>query len=294
VLYVDSRAATREFSARDLGLFAALSQHIAIALENARLHVHSIEKTRLEHSLELASAIQSGLMPPIPRDVPGIDAHGWYRPAERTSGDFFDFVKTRGDRLAVVVGDVTGHGIGPALVTATAQASLRSYLKVLADPGAAVTMLNQDLSERMDAGMFVTLLVLLFDAQGGVEALNCGHHGPLVWRAATGSIESLDAHGLALGMVDDATYVVDSTTVLAPGDCLLAFTDGLIEAPPAPGSADREDLFGEERARAALAEACAAGGDAESITRALAEAALAHSGGAHDDDITLVVVKKIG
>src|SRR5678816_2744816 len=76
VLYVHSRVATREFDHRDLGLFAALSQHISIALENARLHLDSLEKTRLENSLELARAIQNGLMPPIPRDILGIDVHG--------------------------------------------------------------------------------------------------------------------------------------------------------------------------------------------------------------------------
>ncbi len=289
VLYVDSKAATREFSARDLSLFAALSQHISIALENARLHLHSIEKTRLEQSLELASAIQSGMMPPIPRDVTSLEVHGWYRPAERTSGDFFDFVKTRDQRLAVIVGDVTGHGMGPALITAATQASLRSFLRVVPDVGTAVTMLNQDLSERVDPGMFVTLLVCAIRGDGDCEILNAGHHSPLLWRKSSGLIESVESSGVALGIVPDGTFVSDSHLKLETGDLLLAFTDGLVEA---PAKDDRESLYGEARLRTSFAELCSEGASTEVIAKKLAESALSFSGGAHDDDITLVVLRR--
>lgn len=289
VLYVDSRAATREFSARDLSLFAALSQHISIALENARLHLDSIEKTRLEHSLELASAIQSGLMPPIPRDVTWLEVHGWYRPAERTSGDFFDFVKTKDQRLAMVVGDVTGHGMGPALITAAAQASLRSFLRVVPDVGTAVTMLNQDLSERIDPGMFVTLLLCAIRRDGECEILNAGHHAPLLWRKASRSIEPLEVGGVALGIVPDGTYAPDLRVHLETGDMLLAFTDGLIEA---ASITNREELFGEERLRESFSQLCCEGASTEEIAKRLAETALSFSGGAHEDDITLVVLRR--
>ena len=288
-LYVDSRAATREFSARDLSLFAALSQHISIALENARLHLHSIEKTRLEQSLELASAIQSGLMPPIPRDVTTLEVHGWYRPAERTSGDFFDFVKTKDQRLAVIVGDVTGHGMGPALITAAAQASLRSFLRVVPDVGTAVTMLNQDLSERMDAGMFVSLLVCAIRADGDCEILNAGHHEPLLWRKASGTIEQVHCSGVALGLMPDGQFVSDCRLQLEPGDLMLAYTDGLIEA---PSHADKDALYGLERLQESFRALCSEGASTEIIAKKLAESALSFSGGAHDDDITLVVLRR--
>ena len=288
VLYVDSRVATREYDRRDLGLFAALSHHISIALEKARLNLDSIEKTRLEHSLELASAIQSGLMPRIPSDLEGFDLHGWYKPAERTSGDFFDFVRTRDQRLAVIIGDVTGHGIGPALVTAMAQASLRSYLKVVPDAPAAMTMLNQDLSERLDDGMFVTLLLALLAPDGGIEWINAGHSTPVVWRR-DGQVEPYPEHGVALGMIDEAEYSIHGRLVMEVGDVLVTYTDGLIEAhhPDRP-----DELFGEERLHRHIAECAAGGAGAEEITRSLAEAALSFAGGEHDDDITLVVVRR--
>ena len=287
VLYVDSRAASREFSRRDLGLFAALSQHISITLEKARLHLHSLEKERLEKNLELAQAIQDGLMPPVPEDVPGLEIHGWCRPAEQTSGDFFDFVKTKDGRLAAVIGDVSGHGIGPALITASAQAGLRSYLRVIPDPAEALTTLNQDLSERMDDGMFVTLLLMVFSEDGRMDLVNAGHHSALVVR--DGKVLTAEGHGPALGMLPELPFEVEDSMQLETGDLLLAFTDGLIEA---HDPSDRDSLFGEERVRDLLIREAANGTSAEGVARILAEEALAFSGGVHDDDITLLVMRK--
>jgi serine phosphatase RsbU (regulator of sigma subunit) len=243
----------------------------------------------LEHSLELASAIQSGLMPPIPRDVSSLEVHGWYRPAERTSGDFFDFVKTKDQRLAVIVGDVTGHGMGPALITAAAQASLRSFLRVVPDVSTAVTMLNQDLSERMDPGMFVTLLVCAIRSDGDCEILNAGHHEPLLWRKQSGTIEPVTCGGVALGLMPDGQYVSDCHLHLEPGDLMLAYTDGLIEA---PSKDDPDSLYGEDRLRDSFRDLCQEGASTEVIAKKLAESALSFSGGAHDDDITLVVLRR--
>jgi len=289
VLYVDSRVATREFDHRDLGLFAALSQHISIALENARLHRDSVERTRLEASLELARAIQKGLMPPVPRDVHGIDVHGWYRPAERASGDFYDFVHTSDNRLAVVVGDVTGHGIGPALITASAQSSLRSYLQVVAGMADAVSRVDRDLSARMEEGLFVTLLVVAVDDAGRIEVVNAGHEAPLLWRR--GEFHRCQGPtGVALGMLPEVPHEVCASLQLESGDVFVAFTDGLVEAHPA---GQRESLFGIDRVRTLVAELALRGASAEEITRSLAEEALAFSGGGQEDDITLVVIRKL-
>ncbi|HKX45984.1 MAG TPA: SpoIIE family protein phosphatase, partial [Planctomycetota bacterium] len=241
VLYVDSRAATRQFHQHDLSLFAALAQHIAIALENARLHLDSLEKVRLEQSLELASAIQRDLMPAVPSTLPGFDVHGWYRPAERAAGDFYDFVRAKAGRLGVVVGDVTGHGIGPALITASAQAGLKSYLRLVEDPGEALTLLNQDLSERVEDGRFLTLFLALIAPDGELRALNAGHPSAILFRRAEGDATLLPQHGCAIGMLDDEVYRTGETLRMEPGDALLAYTDGLIEVPSPAG----DGLLGE-------------------------------------------------
>lgn len=288
VLYVDSRAATRQFSQADLALFAALAQHISIAMVNAQLQLDSLEKVRLEQSLELASAIQRDLMPRVP-SVPGWDLAGWYGPAEETGADFYDFIKV-GERLAIVVGDVTGHGIGPALITASAQGSLRTSLRLNPDPGAVVTLLNQDLCERNADGRFLTLFLATLAPDGSVRALNAGHSQPFLWRKAGGAIETIVKSGPALGMIPDEPYTAHAPLGMSSGDVLVAYTDGLVEA-RRPGSED--DFFGEEGLKRVLAEGAAAGLSARDLCAKLAEAALELSGGKREDDLTVVVAKRL-
>jgi len=289
VLYVDSRAATRQFNRADLSLFAALAQHISIAMENARLHFDSIEKLRLEQSLELASVIQRDLMPRVPDDVAGWEVHGWYGPADQTAGDFYDFVRAKDGRLAIVVGDVTGHGIGPALITATAQASLRSYLRLISDPGEVVTLLNQDLCERVEDGRFLTLFMAMLSEDGRVDALNGGHALPLLWRQSSGEIETIGKGGPALGMIADERYVGDDPLQLESGDVLFVYTDGLTEARDPD---DHDDMLGEEGVKEVLAASIARGESAKGIALALVEAAMTKSKGLREDDLTVVVARR--
>ena len=291
VLYVDSRAATRNFTTGDLALFAALAQQISIAMDNARLHLDSLEKMRLEQSLELASAIQRDLMPGVPTDLTAWDVRGWYRPAEEAAGDFYDFVKAKDGRLAIVVGDATGHGIGPALITATTQGSLRSFLRLIAEPGEVVTLLNEDLSERVEDGRFLTLFLALLADDGVVHGLNAGHSSPFIWRKATGAVETIDGGGPALGMIADEKYTANAPIALAAGDVFVIYTDGLSEA---RNLAEPETLFGEEGIRTTLARAAASGGDAGEIMTAILEDAMQMSGDAREDDITIVVARRLG
>ena len=289
-LYVDSKAATREFNDEDLSLFHALAQHISIALENARLNMQSLEKVRLERSLEIATEIQSGLMPREPKSIEGYDVFGWFQPAEHATGDFYDFVETRDGRLAVVVGDVSGHGIGPALITATAQASLRSYVRVMPDPGQVFTMLNQDLAERMDAGMFLTLFMALISVDGSVHILNAGHTPPLLWRQETKTIEQVAGTGPALGMVDDFDYQETEVLQLQTGDTLLAFTDGVVEA---RHQARPDRLFDESGVRAMLVELDNQDCSARELTESLVQNVLEFAGGEREDDMTIVAVRRL-
>jgi serine phosphatase RsbU (regulator of sigma subunit) len=287
VLYVDSRAATRQFTQQDLALFAALGQHISIAMVNAQLQLDSLEKVRLEQSLELASAIQRDLMPRVP-SFAGWDLAGWYGPAEQTGADFYDFLRV-GDALAIVVGDVTGHGIGPALITASAQGSLRTSLRLNPDPGRVVTLLNQDLCERIEDGRFLTLFLATLGSAGELFALNAGHSEPFLWRADDRSISSIKKCGPALGMIPDEVYTAHPPLAMRSGDVLVAYTDGLVEARK-PGTED--EFFGEDGLKRILDTAAAAGMSSRDICTRLAEAALEQSGGRREDDVTVVVARR--
>ncbi|MBL4771841.1 MAG: SpoIIE family protein phosphatase [Planctomycetes bacterium] len=287
VLYVDSRAATREFADADLGLFHALGQHIGIALQNRKLAMQAVDQARLQRSLEIAEEIQQGLMPAASPNIPGFVAHGWFRAAEHAAGDFFDFVPTQSGSLAAVVGDVSGHGIGPALITATAQAGLRAYLRLISDPEQVLSLLNQDLSERMEVGMFLTLALAIVGRDGQVQIVNAGHPPPFVWRNETKSIECLQAHELAIGLSEQHQYSVTSSFQLNPGDILLVYSDGLVEARH-PTRPDR--LFGEDGLRAVLSDVGYRGGSPEDLVSELSRNVLEFCEGSREDDMTVVAI----
>jgi serine phosphatase RsbU (regulator of sigma subunit) len=283
VIYVDSRAVRREFSSRDLALFSAISAQLAISLENARLHADSIEKVRLQKDVEIAQRIQRHLMPTVPESLPGVDVALRYVAAEAASGDIYDLVPLDGARLAVMVGDVTGHGIGAALLMHAAQAALRSYFELIDDLSAVVTRLNQRLVAAVETGNFMSLLVCIVDPKARtVQFVNAGHPG-LVHCSAAG-VRALDKTGMVLGVVGGQTYAVSPTVPLQPGDLLFLHTDGVDEA-----MSPARETFGEARLHALLRQLH--GKPAEAVVAAIEQALRAHTGGAFGDDFTMIAVR---
>jgi serine phosphatase RsbU (regulator of sigma subunit) len=289
-LYVDSKAATREFGHSDLAYFSRLTTQIVSALKTMAAHLDAVERARLEASLDYASVVQNNLMPSVPDDFTGYDVFGWYRAAERTSGDFFDFFKTRDGRFGVVVGDVTGHGPASALITSQAQASLRAMVRIVPDLCEAVALVNQDLASRIEVGNFVTLFVALLSESGEVQVLNAGHTPPRVYEKHSGKIRSLSAHGPALGMMEDFPYDTCDTFQLAPGDVLVAFTDGMTEARKLSAP---DDLLGEEGLEAMLGREVAEAGSARLLTEKLVADVLDFCEENFEDDMTMVAVRRL-
>lgn len=290
VLLVDSKVSTRRFHAEDLQTFAALSGQLRIALEKQRSHDDRLEKKRLEEERRIMGEIQKDLMPAIPRDVPGWDIYGWYRPAEGTTGDFFDFIPLKGGRMAVLLGDASGHGVGPSLIATAAQSALRSTLKLTDDLPRAVTLLNEDIGPRMDDGRFCTMCASVLLPAGEVWMVNAGHPPALVWRARDGSVESFGNHGPALGMLDDFEFTESTRLRMEVGDVLVVLSDGILEAEST--AADRS-LFDEEGVRAVLARHAASGASAKALTEALISEVLRYSGGVQLDDMTVVLVRRL-
>ena len=289
VLYVDSKAATREFDSSDLAYFATLSNQIVSALKSMASHLDALERARLEQSLENASIVQNNLMPQVPDDFTGYDLFGWYRAAERTSGDFYDFFKTRDGRFGVVVGDVTGHGPASALITSQAQASLRSMVRIIPDLREAVTLVNQDLAARMEDGNFVTLFVALLSDDGAIEVVNAGHTPPRIWKRASGEVHTVSAHGPALGMLEDFSYDESDRLQLDEGDVLLAFTDGITEARKLDFP---DDLLGEDGLETMFLASVAGAPSARDLTERLVAGVIEFARDNCEDDMTMVAVRR--
>jgi sigma-B regulation protein RsbU (phosphoserine phosphatase) len=284
VIYVDSRAVRREFSVRDLALFGAISAQLAIAVENARLHADSLEKVRLEKDVEIARRIQQHLLPPVPADLRGMQVALRYEAAEKASGDSYDLLKLPDGRVAVMIGDVSGHGVGSALLNHSVQAALRSYLELIDDPAVIVTRLNERLCQGVEAGKFMSMLLAIVDPQRRtLQYVNAGHPGLVLVRG--GEVHVLEKTGMVLAVLANQTYEASAPVPLQAGDVLFLHTDGVDEAKRAGGAG-----FGAER----LAQVLAKVGQqsAEGVLREVEKALQAHlGGGAAEDDVTMIAMR---
>lgn len=236
VLHV--RAADRasgQFTQGDLDLLTAIAAQAAMALQNARMHQESLKQQRLQQDLVLAEQIQKSFLPRTLPSVPGIEFVTEYRPAFSVGGDFYDVFWLTQDRLAVVIGDVSGKGVSAALLMARVSSDLRTAALVELDPARAIARVNRAVVDRRQHDIFVTAICLTLDVKTRrVVLVNAGHPPPFV-RRADGSVERIErGAGTAIGIFEDAMFD-DVEFVLGPGDTMVLCTDGVLEATSTQG-----------------------------------------------------------
>ena len=273
------------FTAADADLLEFFASAAALSIAKALLHRQVLEKQRIEDQLKTASEVQSGLLPARPPDLPGYDVAAVNLPTWAIGGDYYDYVPLGGGRLGVVVADVSGKGIPAALIMATFRAALRTEMRRQADLPAVAAELNRVVLESRDASRFVTAVCAVLDPPSGrLDYVNCGHNPPLLLRGHGGH-ETLRRGGPALGLLADQGFEAGSA-VLDPGDCLVLYTDGVVEP------ADAHDAeFGVAGLEGAVRGAM--GRPAAEALRAVIDATRAFSGReSYDDDFTLVVVRR--
>lgn len=232
----------------------------------------------------LARLIQQGFLPKIPPVLPGFLAYGASLPAESVGGDYFDFVPMTGGSLGIVIGDVSGHGVGAALTMGQVRACMRALALTHTDPTAILGLCNRRLCEDLAADIFTTLFFARLDAPTRMLTYsNAGHWPGYVLSAGTDVKHQLESTGPPLGVVAEIEFPTESVE-LAPGDLVLLFTDGIIEAAAPDGRP-----FGLGRAldavRAHRHE------HPSEITEALFRAVRAFTGQPPADDITAVVIR---
>jgi sigma-B regulation protein RsbU (phosphoserine phosphatase) len=216
------------------------TEAIAAILLLLLLSLELADKVIMKRDLEIAREIQNWLVPSVAPEVPGGDIAFATRPQNSVAGDYYDaFYPTvsaaEGGKLLLVVADVAGKSVPAALLMATMQASLRTIAGDNAPLDALVARLNRYASAySLDGRRFTTAILALYDpASGELTYVNAGHNAPVLRRANL-TMEFLDQGGLPLGIESTAVYETGTVT-LRPGDALLMFTDGVVEAFNAAG-----------------------------------------------------------
>lgn len=238
VLYLDSQEPGALLSGPRRMALETLATEAAQAIENARLYRAALEKAALERELRIAAEIQQALMPRATRTGTYFEAASATLPCRSIGGDFFDYVHGAPWGLRFVLGDVAGKGPPAALLSALVQGMLAQT--ALETPmSETVSRINLGLLERAIEARFVTLFCARLAPTGALVYCNGGHNPPLV--VGAGGVRRLTTGGPVVGMFEGAKFEQDSV-VMAPGDWVVAFSDGLSEARNA-----REDEFGESR-----------------------------------------------
>jgi len=285
VIYVDTRAASREFAKSDLKFFDALANAMAITIENARLVAEYVRSERLKESLEIARRIQVDLLPADPESLEGFDISGRLEPLEMTAGDYYDFIPMGEDKLGIVVGDVSGHGVGPAILMSSVRSLTRALMAGKIPIDEALGFLNNQLEHDTDEDIFVSYFLGIIDFKTRLLTYgNAGHCPPILLRKGACGSQELKRTGMALGVIPDAPFGPPESIVLEKGDLLALFTDGIEEAQK------EGEMFGKERFVAILAN----GADlpaSQLIDRVFASVKEFIAHGGSGDDLTLSIVK---
>jgi len=287
LLYVDLTNPTRCFTRDDLNLLTVMANIAAIRIQHA--HLIEVEAAERIHSRDLAQAaeIQRGLLPRCAPAVAGLELAGHNLPCGAVGGDYFDYLPYGDNKLALIVGDVAGKGMPAALLMASLQAHAQALTEAGGDDvGSLVARLNKAVKARSPGNRFITLFLAVFDPDAStLTYCNAGHNPPLLMRA-DGSIEKLEEGGLALGMFAGLPYS-DKTVRFYPGDLLVLYSDGVVEACPA-GS---DEEFGEDRLTQ-LASASKSHDLPRILDRVMDELRAWSGDGAFADDVTLVLARR--
>jgi sigma-B regulation protein RsbU (phosphoserine phosphatase) len=267
----------------DLHFWAGLLLLLLLILEIA-------DRVVMKRDLQIAREIQTWLLPGVPPQIPGLAIAYATRPANTVAGDYYDVFPRPGgtnedNRVVLAVADVAGKSIPAAMLMATFQASLKTLSTAhVALPELASNMNRYACGNSQGGLRFTTAFLAEYDPiRRTVDYINAGHNNPIL-RRASGQIERLDVGGLPFGILPEAQYQ-SATVTLAPGDWLIIFTDGVVEA-----ENFRQQEFGEVRLFGAI-EAEKSTTPADMLKRLMADLDLFVGNTPQHDDVTCMLLK---
>ncbi|MBL8178038.1 MAG: SpoIIE family protein phosphatase [Bryobacterales bacterium] len=290
-LYLGPKKSQEPYTPAEERLLDSVAHQATLALENAALTRavadEAAQRERIQRELEIARMVQARLLPKQDPQVPGLAVAGLCRPAQSIGGDSYDYIVTGDSRVLFTVADVAGKGVPAALLMSNLQAALRGLTSGGAYAGLADTLvrLNELVFDSTPSNRFITLFALSYEPESRLlQYASAGHNPAALLRASAGNVEWIRTKGVALGLRRRSAFEEASLT-LAPGDCLVLYTDGVTEAVNGGG----ED-FGEPRLAAAIENNRTL--DVSALRDALVAEVDSFAGETpQHDDITLVVLR---
>src|SRR5713101_4065857 len=281
VLYLDSKRPTA-FSKLDRQILDALGTDAASILDNARLVERERERQRLEQEIGIARDIQQALLPKNFREYPHLHVSGVNFPCLSVGGDYFDVFPLDDKRTAFLLADVSGKGLGAALLTTMLQGAL-SGMTLGTDPARVFNHINRFLCDHSEVGRYATMFFGILDPEGHLEFINAGHPSPILIRRGVAE-EAFTEGSYPAGLIPEAEYTAVCLK-LQPGDTLVLFSDGVTETMDPD-----EQMFGIARLRELLTGQLEC--PLEQLQKCVLEAVENFTRGAHQaDDLTLLIVR---
>jgi serine phosphatase RsbU (regulator of sigma subunit) len=267
---------------------------LARAFNTMTASLHAAQEAKLaqralEHDLSVATEIQTRLLPSTVPEIKGLDISAYYVSAKEVGGDYYDFLMIDPEHLGVAIADVSGKGIPGSLVMTMTRSLLRMAATGETSPARTVELVNRFLTPDMNQGMFVTLLYFVIDIPTReVRLVRCGHNAPLLYSSRIEKLIHLQPRGIAVGLDREGSIFRAELQVqrftLQPGDVLLAYTDGVVEAKNADG-AD----YGDARLKEVFGTHATAGAS-QVIAEVVKDVARHRHGIEQSDDITLLAI----
>ena len=289
LLYADLNHPVITYNQEHLEVLTLVANMAAVKITNARLLEDERERDRVRQELATATRIQRSLLPAAPPEVAGYRSHAYLETCYEVGGDLYDFYVAGDGALYFMLGDVSGKGMGAAILMSSVLASARVLYEACEDPGVLVTRLSAMLQRSTESGHFVTAFVGRLDPRSGeIRFVNAGHPPPFL--VSRDALRELPSNGIPIGVLPDFPYAAETVT-LAPGETLTIFSDGIPEA-------QRGELFFEEKRLADVLQTMAADAAAgslplEAMSRKVMEAVDGFlEGTPRSDDITLLLLQR--
>jgi serine phosphatase RsbU (regulator of sigma subunit) len=273
------------------GFLAALvasevRKHVEAALREAETER---QLKQMEHDLTIARSIQQSLLPKVRPHIDGYEIAGWNRSADATGGDYFDWKQMEDGRLVVTLADVTGHGIGPALLASVCRAYARASFSNSEPLADSMQRINQSFGEDLSPGRFATFVAAVCNpGSDKLELLSAGH-APLFWYShSMNTVLGFDAHDVPLGILPQLSARSSQVVSMTEGDIVFLITDGFLE-----WENRAAEQFGLERFERVVRSVSHLGPE-EIIAEIYDEVLKFADGTPQADDLTAVVIKRTG